>query len=196
MWCWRRLLRVLPKSNHSILKEINPEYSLEELMLKLKLQHFGHLRQRTDSLEKILMLGKTEGGRRRGCQRTRCWMDMSLRSPVSWWWTGKPGMLQSIGLKRVRKDWATELIFKSLSKSRKSVSCSVISWTVARLPCPWNTPGKRTGVGCHTLIQEIFSTQGMNPGLPHCRQILYRLSHQGSIWTIWSCVKINMKRKG
>ena len=69
LWCWRRLLRVpwtAGRSNQSILKEISPEYSLEGLMLKLKLQYFGHLMQRTDSLEKALMLGKIEGGRRRG----------------------------------------------------------------------------------------------------------------------------------
>ena len=74
---WRRLLRVpwsARRSNQSILKEINPEYSLEELMLKLKLQYFGHLMQRTDSLEKTLMLGKIEGRRRRGQQRMR-WLD-------------------------------------------------------------------------------------------------------------------------
>ena len=77
LWCWRGLLRVLwtaRRSNQSILKEISPEYSLEGLMLKLKLQHFGHLMQRTDSLEKTLMLGKIEGGRRRGRQRMR-WLD-------------------------------------------------------------------------------------------------------------------------
>ena len=72
LWCWRRLLRVLwtaRRSNQSILKEINPEYSLEGLMLKLKLQYFGHLMQRADSFEKTLMLGKIEGRRRRGRQR-------------------------------------------------------------------------------------------------------------------------------
>ena len=77
LWCWRRLLRVpwtATKSNQSILKEISPEYSLEGLMLKLKLQYFGHMMQRTDSFEKILMLGKIEGGRRRGRQRMR-WSD-------------------------------------------------------------------------------------------------------------------------
>ena len=86
LWCWRRLLRVLwtaKRSNQSILKEINPEYSLEGLMLKLKLQYFGHLMQTANSLEKTLMLGKTEG-RRRGGQRRRCLesitdsMDLSL----------------------------------------------------------------------------------------------------------------------
>ena len=88
LWCWRRLLRVswtARRSNQSILKEISPEYSLEGLVLKLKLQYFGHLMGKTDSLEKILMLGKIEGRGRRGRQRMR-WldgipysMDMSLR---------------------------------------------------------------------------------------------------------------------
>ena len=77
LWCWRRLLRVpwtARRSNQFILKEISPEYSLEGLMLKLKLQYFSHLMWRTDSLEKILMLGKIEGGKRRGWQRMR-WLD-------------------------------------------------------------------------------------------------------------------------
>ena len=77
LWCWRRLLKVpwtARRSNQSILKEISSEYSLEGLMLKLKLQYFGHLMQRADSLEKTLMLGKTEGRWRRGRQRMR-WLD-------------------------------------------------------------------------------------------------------------------------
>ena len=77
LWCWKRLLRVpwtARRSNQSILKEINPEYSLEGLMLKLKLQYFGYLMRRADSLEKTLMLGKIEGNRRRGQQRMR-WLD-------------------------------------------------------------------------------------------------------------------------
>ena len=77
LWCWRRLLRVpwtARKSNQSILKEISPEYSLEGQMLKLKLQYFGHLMQRTDSFEETLILGKTEGRRRRGWWRMR-WLD-------------------------------------------------------------------------------------------------------------------------
>ena len=87
LWCWRRLLRVpstARKSNQSILKEISPEYSPEGLMLKLKFQYFGHLMRRTDSFEKAMTLGKTEGRRRRGRQRMRWldgitdWMDMSL----------------------------------------------------------------------------------------------------------------------
>ena len=91
LWCWRRLLRVpwtAGRSNQSILVEIRPEYSLEGLMLKLKLQYSGHLMRRADSLEKTLMLGKIEGGRRRGRQRMR-WldgitdlMDVSLSKPL------------------------------------------------------------------------------------------------------------------
>ena len=77
LWCWKRLLRVpqtARRPNQSILKETSPEYSLEELMLKLKLQYFGHLMRRTDSLEKTLMIGRIKGGRRRGQQRMR-WLD-------------------------------------------------------------------------------------------------------------------------
>ena len=85
LWCWRRLLRVpwtARRSNQFILKEISPEYSLEGLMLKLKLQYFGHLMWKTDSFEKTLMLGKIEGGRRRGWQRMR-WLDGITNSDMS-----------------------------------------------------------------------------------------------------------------
>ena len=118
LWCWRRLLRVpwtARRSNQSILKEISPEYSLEGLMLKVKLQYFGHLMWRTDSFEKTLMLGKIEGGRRRGQQRMRwlvaspTWWTWVWVNSGSWWWTGWPGVLQPMGSQRVRHDWATEL---------------------------------------------------------------------------------------
>ena len=121
LWCWRRLLRVpwtARRSNQSILKETSPGCSLEGLTLKLKLQYFGHLMQRIASFEKTLMLGKIEGGRRRGLQRMR-WLDGWMVSPTqwtwvwvnsgSWRWTGRPGMLQSTGSQRVGHDGVTEL---------------------------------------------------------------------------------------
>ena len=116
LWCWRRLLRVpwtARRSNQSILKEISPECSLEGLMLKLKLQYFDHLM--LIHLKKTLMLGKIGDRRRRGRQRMT-WldgitdsMDMSLGELRSWWWTGRPGMLRSMGSQRVGHNWETEL---------------------------------------------------------------------------------------
>ena len=103
--CWRRLLRVpwtARRSNQSILKDISPKYSLEGLMLKLKLQHFGHLMQRTDSLEKTLILGKTEGKKRTGEKGWDGWIASSTQwtwvwvSSRNWWRTGKPGVLHAI----------------------------------------------------------------------------------------------------
>ena len=123
LWWWRKLLRVpwaARRSNQSILKEISPEYSLEGLMLKLKLHYFGHLMQRTDSFEKTLMLGMIEGRRRREWQRMR-WLMASLTwvgvTSRSWWWTGKPGVLQSMGSQIVGHDWATELNWSNSPKN-------------------------------------------------------------------------------
>ena len=102
LWCWRRLLRVpwtARRSNQSILKEISPEYSLEGLMLKLKLQYFGHLMWRTDSLEKTLMLGRLKAGGEGDERGWDGWMALPTQwtwiwaSSRSWWWTGKPGLL-------------------------------------------------------------------------------------------------------
>ena len=107
LWCWRRLLRVpwtARRSNQSILKEISPEYSLEGLMLKLKLQYFGHLMRRTDSLGKTLCWKKLKAGREGDNIRWDGWVASPTQwtwvwvSSRSWWWTRKPCMLQSMGL--------------------------------------------------------------------------------------------------
>ena len=118
LWCWRRLLRVswiARRSNQSILKEISPECSLEALMLKLKLQYYSHLMQGADSFEKTLMLGKTEGRRRRDDRGWDGWMASLTQwtwvwvNSGSWWWTEKPGVLQFMGSQTVGHEWATEL---------------------------------------------------------------------------------------
>ena len=118
LWCWRKVLRVpwtARRSNQSILKDISPDYSLERLMLKLKLQYFDHLMRRIDSLEKTwCWLGLKAGreGDNRGwdgwmaslTQWTWVWVNSG-----SWWWTGRPGMLQSIGSQRIGHTWVAEL---------------------------------------------------------------------------------------
>ena len=114
LWYWRRLLRIpwtAKRSNQSILKEISSEYSLEGLMLKLKLQYFGHLMGRTDSLEMTLMLERLNLRGEREDRGWNGWMASLTQctwvwvSSGSWWWTWKPGVLQSIGSQRVRHNW-------------------------------------------------------------------------------------------
>ena len=118
LWCWRRLLRVpwtARRSNQSILKEISPGCSLEGLTLKLKLQYFGHLMRRVDSLEKTLMLERLGAGGKGDDRGWDSWMASPTRCTWvwvncwSWWWTGRPGVQRFMGLQRVGHDWITEL---------------------------------------------------------------------------------------
>ena len=128
LWCWRRLLRVpwtARRSNQSLLKEISCEYSLEGLMLKLKLQYFGHLMWRTDSLEKTLMLGKTEGRRRRGWQRIR-WLDSIINSSMDMS-LGKPWeMLKN------REAWCATVLGVSRNLTW------LINWTIITIIQSWS----------------------------------------------------------
>ena len=135
LWCWWRLFRVswtAKRSNQSILKEINTEYSLEGLMLKLKLQYFGHLMRRAYSSVRTLMLGKIGGRRRRGWQRMR-WldgitdlMDMSL-SQLWEMVMDREAWLQSMGSQKVRHDWVTELTNWTVSPNQWSLECKNFS---------------------------------------------------------------------
>ena len=145
LWCWRRLLRVpwtARRSSQSILTEIRPRCSLEGLMLKLKLQYFGHLMQSADSFEKTLMLEKICGGRRSGWQIR--WLDVITdwwtwvwEGSGSWWWTRRPGVLQSIGLQRTGHDWVTELNWTDMMSMCRVFSCVVgrgwLLWSVHSL---------------------------------------------------------------
>ena len=118
LWCWRRLLRVpwtARRPNKSILKEISPGCSLEGLILKLKLQYFGHLTQRVDSLEQT-DAGRNFGAGGEGDDRgwdgwmaTWTWWTCVWVNSGSWWWTGRPDVLRFLGSRRVRHDWTTEL---------------------------------------------------------------------------------------
>ena len=142
LWCWRRLLRVPwteRRSNQSILKEISPGFSLEGLMLKLKLQYFGHLMRRVDSLEKTLMVRGIGGRRRRDDRGWDGWMVSLTRwtwiwvNSRSWWWTGRPGMLLFMGLQTVGHDWVTELNWTEVRKRKTK---------------DWFQIGKRVHQGC------------------------------------------------
>ena len=203
LWYWRRCLRVpwTPRrSNQSILKEISPEYSLEGLMLKLKWQYFGHLIQRADSLEKTLMLGKIEDTRRWGQQRMR-WLDsithstglslskfreiqgsLACYSPwshkeldMTWPLNNSNNTCIIVFKSKLDKVLCLCLVAQSCQTLCNATNCSPSGSSVHG-----TSPSKNIGVNCHALLQEIFPTQGSNPGLPHCRQILYHLSHQGS----------------
>ena len=148
LWCWRRLLRVpgtARSSNQSILKEINPGISLEVMMLQLKLQYFGHLMRRVDSLEKTLKLGGIGSRRRRGNRGSDGWIAPLTRwtwvwvNSGSWWWTRRPGVLWFMGSQRVGHDWATEL---NWSEYLVMPMCSAISdlscYTAMQIHCLQN----------------------------------------------------------
>ena len=164
LWCWRRLLRVpwtARRSNQSILKEISPECSLEGLMLKLKLQYFGHLIWRADSFEKTWCWERLRAGREGDNRGWDGWMASLTQwtwvwvNSRSWWRTGKPGMLWFMGSQRVRHDWATELnwawlcsskqntVFPTASPSHQEASTSFLSSSI-RGQTEWKPQSQET----------------------------------------------------
>ena len=174
LWCWRRLLRlpwIARRSNQSILKEISPGISLEGMMLKLKLQYFGHLMRRVDSLERTLILGGIGGRRRRERQRMR-WLDgitdsMNVSSG-SWWWTGRPGVLWFMGSQRVGHDWVTDLIWSQCRWYYYSIFKGVLSFSAvsefstyglqySRLLLPWGFSRQDIwcGLPCPIQVRKI-----------------------------------------
>ena len=204
LWCWRRLLRVLwtaRRSNQSILKEISPGYSLEGLILKLKLQYFGHLMRRADSFENTLMLGKIEGRRRRGWQRIRRLdgiidsKDMSLDKLRIGDGEGALECCGSWGRKESgtteRLNWLNTLFTKQIynimlyDNHLICYCCLAAKYILFFLQpmdfnlsgCPWDFPGKNTGVGCHFFLQGIYSSHRLNLCFLLGRKILLLLSH-------------------
>ena len=162
LWCWKRLLRVpwtARRSNQSILKEISLEYLLEELMLKLELQHFGHLMWRSDSLENNPDAGKDGRREEKGATEYEMvgWHHWLKGHSRNWWWTERPGVLQSMGSERVRHDWAPELNWGDASGSEPACQCRIqkrcgldswvrkIPWRRAWQPTPVLLSGESHG---------------------------------------------------
>ena len=146
LWCWRRLLRVpwtARRSSLSILKEISTEFSLEGLMLNLKLKHFGHLMWRTDSFEKSLRLGKIKVGGEGDDRGWDSWMASLNQftwvwvNSGCWWWTGKPGVLQSMGSQRIEPDWLTKLKALLICVSTTCILSCQLQIGTCHLPLQW-----------------------------------------------------------
>ena len=163
LWGWRRLMRVswTARSNQSILREINPEYLLEGLMLQLKFQYFGHLMRTADSLEKSLILGKIEGRRRRGIRGWDGWMASLMQWTWTWtnfgrWWgTERPDVLQFMGLQRIGHDWMTEQQKHHLGSSKNHFLMEVLLCVsvLIQMVCELKAGRRR----CDTFHQRLYN---------------------------------------
>ena len=182
----QHLLMIKPFIN-IVRKEISPVCSLEGLMLKLRLQYFGHLMRRADSFEKTLMLGKIEG-RRRGwdgwmaspIQWTSAWVNSG-----SWWWTGRPGVLQSMGSQRVGHDWVTELNWSSyIYGGWKPHDLLSVSWTLQREPVVRVSQSRDTRVwmseGRRRSMSQLKQRQQIHPS----SVLLIHSGSQGIRWCL------------
>ena len=161
-----RILRVpwtARRSNQSILKEISPGWSLEGLMLKLKLQYFGHLMRSADSFEKTVMLGKIRGRRRGDDRGWDGWMASPIRwkwvwvDSGSWWWTGRPCLLQFMWSQRVRHDWVTELNWTDVCIKRSHIHHFIV------MPYVWRHTCFRFPAGTSHSTSELFSNTIYSP---------------------------------
>ena len=182
LWCWRRLLRVpwtARRSNQSILKEISSEYSLEGLMLKLKLQYFGHLMWRTNSLEKTWCWERLKAGREGDNRGWDGWMASLIQwswvwiNSGSWWWTERPGMLQSMELQRIVHDWVTGLNWTELDHSLPGSSvhgilqARVLEWVAMPFSRGASWPRYQTAFSC------VFAGRFFTPELPEKSRYSY-----------------------
>ena len=162
-------------------------------MLKLKLQYFGHLMRRTDSVETTLMLGKIEGRRRRGQQRMRCRMTSLTQwtwiwaNSRSWWCTGKPGMLQPMGSQRVRHDWAMNWTELNKQRPGRSVLCK---WLTSPLLCaPPHLAYPHCSPGMYfCLVSELLGSSLRMPTSFLSRQVFLSLPYFHVKWTVLLCV--------
>ena len=201
LWCWRRLLEVpwiARRSNQSILKEISPEYSLEGLMLKLKLQYFGHLMQRTDSLEKTRCWERLKAGGEGddrgwdGWMAPLTWWTWVWASSGRWWWTGKPGMLAVHGVAKIwtwLSDW-TEPSYQ------RGVLLSVSMFSLSRKLCVCVVGGSKGQRKLRTVIQmwnegmfwfikRVDFYWQMNLHLATLNSYLPLMNHSGCIQTLF-----------
>ena len=174
------------RSNQSILKEISPEYSSEGLILKLKLQYFGHLMRRADFSEKTLMLGKIEGGGEGNDRGLNGWLASPTQwtrvwaSSGRWWWTGRPGVLQSMGSQRVRHDWVTKLNWMTHETVRNQLA-GIYPFMIGKDFCKHKVIEETTGEKTDN-IKIKHNEKNLKSVIPNLRQIRQTENYLKHAW--------------